>query len=143
MSRYLGIDYGEKNVGLAMSDGQGIISQVFRTIRKTSAKDADKEVILELLAIIKEYDIAELVVGLPKNMNNTYGEKARQTLEFIDLMREYIINPIHTWDERLTTREAERMLIQADISRKKRKKVVDGIASQLILQGFLDRKNRT
>ncbi len=138
MPRYLGIDYGEKRVGLAMSDQQGIISQVFRTLNNTSQKD----IILQLLDIIKEYDIAEIVIGLPKNMNNTLGDKAKEILEFVELMREYIINPINLWDERLTTREAERMLIEADISRKKRKKVVDSIASQLILQGYLDRKNR-
>lgn len=138
MPRYLGIDYGQKRVGLAMSDQQGIISQVFRTIEKKSEKD----LILQLLAIIKEYNIAEIIIGLPKNMNNTLGEKAKEILAFVELMREYIVNPIHLWDERLTTREAERMLIEADISRSKRKKVVDSIASQLILQGFLDRKNR-
>ncbi|MDX9702748.1 MAG: Holliday junction resolvase RuvX [Candidatus Auribacterota bacterium] len=139
MPRYLGIDYGQKRVGLAMSDKQGIISQVFGTLDNTSEKD----VILKLIEIVKEYEVAEIIIGLPKNMNNTLGEKAKELLAFVDLMRDYIITPIHLWDERLTTREAERMLIDADISRKKRKKVVDSIASQLILQGYLDRKNRS
>ena len=135
MSRYLGIDYGEKRIGLSISDITGLIASSLTAI------DAEKDVLKELDAVIEKYSIGEIVIGFPKNMNNTIGEKAKTILEFVDILKDHVEIPIHLWDERLTTREATRVLIKADISRKKRKKVVDSMASQLILQGFLDRKN--
>ena len=135
MSRYLGIDHGEKRIGLAISDITGLIASSLTVI------DAEKDVLKKIDAVINKHSIGEIVVGFPKNMNNTIGEKAKAILEFVEILKKHVQIPVHLWDERLTTKEASRVLIKADISRKKRKKVIDSMASQLILQGFLDRKN--
>jgi len=135
MSRYLGIDYGEKRIGLAISDITGLIASSLTAI------DAEKGVLKQIDLVIAEHSVGEIVVGFPKNMNNTIGEKAKTILEFVDILKKHVQIPVHLWDERLTTKEASRVLIKADVSRKKRKKVIDSMASQLILQGFLDRKN--
>ena len=88
---------------------------------------------------IAEYEVHELVVGMPKNMNGTKGERAEKTEEFVEKMKEVIDLPVSYWDERLSTVMAERQLIAADVSRKKRKSVIDKMAAVVILQGYLDR----
>jgi len=134
--RILGIDYGEKRIGLAISDELGITAQSFRTIENRN----NKQVVQELQKIIKEKNISEVVVGLPRSMRGTIEFKAKETIKFVDRLRGKIGIPVSTWDERLTTAAAEKSMKQANLSRKKRRKRVDKIAAQLILQGFLDAK---
>ncbi len=134
--RILGIDYGEKRIGLAISDELGITAQSLRTIENRN----NKQVVHELRKIIKEKNISEVVVGLPKSMRGTIERKAKETIKFAEHLRERIGVPVSTWDERLTTAAAEKSMIHANLSRKKRSKKIDKIAAQLILQGFLDAK---
>ena len=110
-------------------------AQGIETIRRTSLeKDFNR-----LQELIAEYEVHELVVGMPKNMNGTKGERAEKTEEFVEKMKEVIDLPVSYWDERLSTVMAERQLIAADVSRKKRKSVIDKMAAVVILQGYLDR----
>lgn len=133
MPKYLGIDYGAKRIGLAVSDPTGLIATSLRYV------DASSDLLDNIENISKEREIDEIVVGLPKNMNGTLGYRAKETISFVDKLKDRVAIPITFWDERVTTMEAKRLLISADVSRKKRKKVIDGMAAQLILQGFLDR----
>ena len=138
--RYLGIDLGSKTVGLAMSDPTGIIASTYKTI---FFKNEDYlSTIDEIKQIVNDYDIKEIVVGLPKNMNNTLGERAIIATEYAELLRVNIGVPVFMYDERLTSVISNNILINADISRKKRKKVVDGLAAEIILQSYLDKINR-
>ncbi|SKA04545.1 Holliday junction resolvase RuvX [Selenihalanaerobacter shriftii] len=132
--RILGLDLGDKRIGVAVSDALGLTAQGKKVIKNTSLDD----VITELKSLIEEYTIDKIVVGLPKNMNGTLGPRAEKTLVFIDSLKEKIDLPIITWDERLSTAAAERTLIEADISRRKRKKVIDKMAAVVILQNYLD-----
>jgi putative Holliday junction resolvase len=138
--RILGIDYGSKRIGVAVSDPLGITAQGVAVIGKSESFERD---IRELKKIIKKYDgVDEIVVGLPKTMAGEIGPSAKVVLEFIEaLKREFKLN-ITAWDERLTTAEAERALISAGLSREKRKKVIDKSAAAIILQSFLDCKRR-
>ncbi len=133
MPKYLGIDYGVKRIGLAVSDPTGLIATSLKYI------DASPALLENIENISKEREIDEIVVGLPKNMNGTLGHMAKEAISFVDKLKDRVTIPISLWDERVTTMEARRLLISADVSRKKRKKVIDGMAAQLILQGFLDR----
>jgi len=136
--RVLGLDVGDKTIGIAISDGLGLTAQPLTTIRRSNHR-TDLETIGSLIA---EHEIAEMVVGLPKNMNNSLGPQAEKVLKFIDKLKTSFPDIIfHTWDERLSTVEAERVLLQADLSRKRRKSVIDKLAASIILQGYLDRKN--
>lgn len=136
--RYLGIDLGSKTVGLAMSDPTGTIASSFKTIffnneDYQSTIDAIKQ-------IVNDYDIKKIIIGFPKNMNNTLGERAIITTEYKKLLEDNINIPIIMFDERLTSVISNRVLIEADMSRKKRKKKVDGIAAQVILQDYLNKE---
>lgn len=131
----MALDYGEKTIGVAVSDALKITAQGKEVIRRTNLK-ADMKRITE---IIREEEVERLVVGLPRNMNGTLGPRAEQTLKFIEKLRQRISLPIDTWDERLSTMEAERTLIAGDISRQKRKRVIDKLAAVIILQGYLKR----
>lgn len=131
----MALDYGEKTIGVAVSDALKITAQGKEVIRRTNLK-ADMKRIME---IIREEEVERLVVGLPRNMNGTLGPRAEQTLKFIEKLRQRISLPIDTWDERLSTMEAERTLIAGDISRQKRKRVIDKLAAVIILQGYLKR----
>ena len=122
-------------IGIACSDALLMTAQGIETIRRTSLeKDFNR-----LQELIAEYEVHELVVGMPKNMNGTKGERAEKTEEFVEKMKEVIDLPVSYWDERLSTVMAERQLIAADVSRKKRKSVIDKMAAVVILQGYLDR----
>jgi putative Holliday junction resolvase len=135
--RILGLDVGTKTVGVAISDELGWTAQGHDTIRRTEQEDPTA--VYESIAIIaKEYNIDKAVVGLPKNMNGTIGPSGVACQQFSEQLKQYIECPIVMWDERLTTVAAEKMLISADVSRKKRKKVIDKMAAVLILQGYLD-----
>lgn len=136
--RYLGIDLGSKTVGLAMSDATLTIASSYKTI---FFKDEDySSTISEIIEIVKDYNITKIILGLPKNMNNTLGEKALITTKYKELLEEKINIPIILFDERLTSVISNSILIEADISRKKRKKKVDSIAAQIILQDYLNKE---
>ncbi|SHK05658.1 Holliday junction resolvase RuvX [Tepidibacter formicigenes] len=136
MKRIMGLDVGDKTIGVAVSDLMGLTAQGIKTIRRESIKK-DLE---ELENIIKEKDVDKIVIGLPKNMNGTLGPQGEKTIKFSEKLKKKVDLEIEFWDERLTTVAAHRSLIEADVSRKKRKKVVDMLAAVLILQGYLDMK---
>ncbi len=132
--RILGLDVGDRTIGIAVSDPLGFTAQGITTInRKNNEYDID-----ELIKICKEYSIESIVCGLPKNMNGTLGEQGQKVLDFCSLIEENITIPIKMWDERLTTAAANRAMLEANLSRAKRKKIVDKIAATYILQGYLD-----
>lgn len=136
--RYLGIDLGSKTVGLAMSDTTLTIASTYKTI---FFKDEDyNSTINEIKDIIKEYNITKIILGLPKNMNNTLGERAEITLKYKELLEKSTGIPVIMFDERLTSVISNSILIEADMSRKKRKKKVDSIAAQIILQDYLNKE---
>jgi len=137
--RILGLDVGAKTVGVAISDELGWTAQGITTIaidEETGDFGMD-----ELEKIIKQYEVEKIVVGLPKNMNGTIGPRGEASLRFADMLRERFLLPVVMWDERLSTMAAERVLLEADLSRRKRKKVVDKMAAVMILQGYLDSQN--
>lgn len=136
--RYLGIDLGSKTIGLAMSDTTLTIASTYKTI---FFKDEDyNSTINEIKDIIKEYNITKIILGLPKNMNNTLGERAEITLKYKELLEKSTDLPVIMFDERLTSVISNSILIEADMSRKKRKKKVDSIAAQIILQDYLNKE---
>lgn len=134
MGRILGLDVGEKRIGVAVSDALNTIAHGIETIKRIDTKD----VIEKIKDLIKEYELSKIIVGMPLNMNGTKGASARSVEEFIRLIQAEIDLSIETVDERLTTAQGERMLLEADVSRKKRKLSIDKIAAQLILQLYLD-----
>ena len=137
--RILGIDYGAKKIGVAISDPLGITAQGVAVIGKGETFEDD---IRELKRIIKKYDgVDEIVVGLPKTLRNEIGSQAKLVLEFVEALRKKFKINIVTWDERLTSVEAEKMLISAGLSQQKRKKVIDKSAATFILQSYLDSKH--
>ena len=133
--RIMGLDVGSHTIGVAVSDELGITAQGLKTIRRISKEDDLKEVI----KIIDQFKIGKIVVGLPKNMNGTLGKQAEMVFQWIKTMKEKIGLPVATWDERFSTVEASRVLLEADVSRKKRKKAIDKLAAVLILQAYINR----
>ena len=136
--RVMGLDVGSKTVGVAISDPLGFTAQGVEIIKiNEEAKEFGFDRLGEL---VKEYQVDKIVVGLPKNMNNTEGPRVEASKAYGDKIKEIFNLPVDYQDERLTTVQAERMLVeQADVSRDKRKKVIDKLAAQLILQNYLDR----
>jgi len=132
--RVLGIDFGEKRVGLALSDPMGWTAQGLSTLEPKSMN----ELLDKLAEVIAEREVTELVVGLPQNMNGSLGPKAEEAKRFANRLSERFGLPVHLVDERLTTVQAEREMLRADMSRKKRRKRIDRMAAQFILQRFLD-----
>lgn len=133
--RILGLDVGQKTIGVAISDPLGYTAQGITTIRRTK-KINDIE---EVKRICNEYSVETIVIGLPKNMNGSIGFAGEKIQEFSELLKESINLEIVFWDERLTTVAAHRAMLEADLSRGKRKKIVDKVAATYILQGYLDR----
>ncbi len=131
----MGLDVGEKTIGVAVSDDLGWTAQGVKTLLW---KEDFKEVETDLQQLINEYHIEKIVVGLPKNMNGTIGERGIKCQEFAEQCKETFHLPVDLWDERLTTMAAERVLLSADMSRKKRKKVIDKMAASIILQSYMD-----
>nr|WP_236838735.1 Holliday junction resolvase RuvX [Caldalkalibacillus salinus] len=132
----MGLDVGDKTIGVSMSDELGWTAQGLEVIRREENQlDKDLE---RLQSLIKQYDVQKVIVGLPKNMNGTIGPRGELCKEFAKSLEQYANVAVQMWDERLSTVAAERMLIEADMTRKKRKKVVDKVAAVMILQGFLD-----
>ena len=135
--RILGLDYGSKTVGVAVSDPLGLTAQSVETIwRKQENKLRQTLARIEELAA--EYQAEKIVLGLPKNMNNTIGERAEKTLEFREMLERRTGLPVVMGDERLTTVEAERTLMEASVRRENRKQYLDQLAAVFILQGYLD-----
>ena len=134
----LGLDVGTKTVGVAISDEMGWTAQGLETIKINEERGQfgfDR-----ISELVKQYDVDKIVVGLPKNMNGTIGPRGEACQQFAENLRELLQLDVVMWDERLSTMAAERLLISADVSRKKRKQVIDKMAAVVILQGFLDRK---
>lgn len=138
MNRIMGLDVGDKTIGVAVSDPLGITAQGVTTIRRIGIKK-DLE---ELEGLIDEYSVNKIVVGLPKNMNNTIGPQGEKVLKFVKKIENKFKIDIILQDERLTTVSAERMLIEGDVSRKKRKEIIDKVAATYILQAYLDKNQK-
>ncbi|WP_027340183.1 Holliday junction resolvase RuvX [Halonatronum saccharophilum] len=134
MLRIMGLDLGDKRTGVAVSDRMGWTAQGKEVIEVKSVEE-DIEYIIELVA---KYEAEKVVVGLPKNMDGSLGPRANKVLDFVEKLKEKVDIPVVTWDERLSTVAVERTLISADVSRKKRKKVIDKMAAVIILQNYLD-----
>lgn len=132
--RVLGLDIGDRTIGVAICDPLGLTAQGITTIKRKSVV-LDIE---EIAQICKKYDVETIVSGLPKNMNGTIGPQGEKVQRFCDKLKETLDLPIKMWDERLTTVAANRVMLEGDLSRSKRKKIVDKIAATFILQGFLD-----
>lgn len=137
--KYIGLDLGTRTLGISLSDPLGIVASSYKIIRH---EEDYENLLLEVEKVMKEEGASEIVLGLPKNMNNTIGERAEKSYEFKNMLEEYLHVPVHLEDERLSTKEAENLLISNDTSRKKRKKVIDSLAATIILQSFLDKKGR-
>ena len=136
--RYLGLDLGTKSLGLALYDRTGLIASFYKNISYT---DEDK-LLEEIKDIVEKEHVEKLVLGLPKNMDNSLGWRSTETIEFKEKLEKMLDKEVILEDERLTTKIAENMLIDFDLSRKKRKKVIDGVSAVIILQSYLDRKER-
>ncbi|MFD3156461.1 Holliday junction resolvase RuvX [Haloimpatiens sp. FM7330] len=132
--RILGLDIGDRTIGVAVSDPLGLTAQGITTIRRKK-EEYDLE---EIKKICDEYNVDTIVSGLPKNMNGTLGPQSEKVIDFCEKIKSYINLPLKMWDERLTTVAAHRAMLEADLSRAKRKKIVDKIAATYILQGYLD-----
>jgi putative Holliday junction resolvase len=139
--RILGLDYGTKTTGVAISDPLGWTAQGLEIIRRTDPNSL-KPTLQRLEEICKEYKVDEIVLGFPKNMNNTVGERGESTLVFKQKLEARFRLPVHLWDERLSTVSAENALLEADVSRQKRKQVIDKLAAVIILQNYLDANSR-
>ena len=137
--RYLGLDLGSRTLGIAISDPTGLIASSYTIIRHNEEYD---RLVKEVLNIVVDKKIDEIVLGLPKNMNNTIGPKGELSIQFKQDLESVIHKPVHLIDERLTTKQANDLLISNDNSRKKRKKVIDSMAATIILQSYLDKKER-
>ena len=134
MTRILGIDYGEHRIGVAISDPMCMLSTPVETLQVTGMNKAVEQV----ASIVKAREVAKILVGLPLHMNNTKGELAHLCEKFAEKLRKHTGREVVMWDERLTSKEAERVLLAADVSRAKRKKVIDKMAAQILLQSYLD-----
>ncbi len=133
--RILGLDIGTKRIGVAVSDALGITAQAVETlVCKSPEKDIER-----IVELVKKFGAESIVVGLPYNMDGSEGPQAARVREVMERISQGLDVPLHEWDERLSTVAAERVLLEADMSRAKRRKVIDKIAAVIILQGYLDR----
>jgi putative Holliday junction resolvase len=139
LMRTMGLDVGTRTIGVAISDELGITAQGLKTLRRKSTEEDLKEI----ATIVGQFEIEKIVLGLPKNMNGTLGKQAEMVLRWVKFLSDKIQVPVVTWDERLSTVGASKVLLEADLSRRKRKKVIDKLAAVLILQGYLDQSRRT
>ena len=137
--RIMGLDVGSKTVGVSLSDAFGWTAQGLKTIQIN--EDKGEYGFEEIGTLIEENEVSKVVVGLPKNMNGTIGPRGEASQFYADELNKRFGVPVVLWDERLTTVAAERVLLEADVSRKKRKKVIDKMAASMILQGYLDSQN--
>lgn len=138
--RTMGLDVGSKTVGVAVSDVFGWTAQGLTTIK---INEEEEQYGFDAIgSLIEEYEVSKVVVGLPKNMNGTIGPRGEASQDYAEELRKRFGLPVILWDERLTTVAAERVLLEADVSRKKRKKVIDKMAAVMILQGYLDSQSK-
>lgn len=135
--RIMGLDYGSKTVGVAVSDPLGLTAQGIETICRKEENKLRKT-LARIKELVKEYEVEKIVLGLPKHMNNDLGERAEKSLEFQEMLMRRTGLEVVMWDERLSTASAERTLIESQVRREDRKKYVDKIAAVFILQGYLD-----
>lgn len=135
--RIMGLDFGSKTVGVAISDPLGLTAQGIEIVRRKSPNKL-RQTLARIGALVKEYQIEEIVLGYPKNMNNTEGERCERTREFKELLEKRCRLKVTLWDERLTTVEADRTMMEAGIRRENRRQFVDQLAAVFILQGYLD-----
>mgnify|MGYP004729152943 FL=1 len=138
--RLMGLDYGSKTVGVAVSDPLGLTAQGIETVWRKQENKL-RQTLARIEELIVEYQVERIVLGYPKNMNNTIGERAVKSLEFKEKLEMRTGLPVVMWDERLTTAEAERTLMETGVRRENRKQYLDQMAAVLILQGYLDRMN--
>ena len=134
--RIMGLDFGSKTVGVAVSDPLGITAQGVEIVRRKSPNKL-RQTLARIEELIREYDVEELVLGYPKNMNGTEGERCEKTKEFKELLEKRTGLPVMLWDERLTTVAADRSMMEAGLGRYERKEYVDEIAAVFILQGYM------
>ena len=137
--RIMGLDYGSKTIGVAISDPLGLTAQGVEIIRREEENKLRKS-LRRVEELVKEYEVEEIVLGFPKNMNNTIGERAEKSLQLKETLERRLGLPVVMWDERLTTVEANRTLMETGVRRENRGKYVDMIAAVFILQGYLDAK---
>ena len=138
--RIMGLDYGSKTVGVAISDPLGITAQGIEIIRREKETKL-RQTLARIDALIKEYEVESIVLGFPKNMNNTIGDRAEKSLEFKEMLEKRTGLSVVMWDERLTTVEANRTLMEGKVRREDRSKYVDMLAAVYILQGYLDSRS--
>ncbi len=138
--RILGLDYGSKTVGVAVSDPLMLTAQAVETITRKEENKL-RRTLARLEALVKEYEVSTIVLGLPKNMNNTIGDRAEKTMAFGEMVERRTGLKVVYWDERMTTISAERILMETGVRREHRKEVIDQIAAVFILQGYLDSIN--
>jgi putative Holliday junction resolvase len=131
--RILGLDIGDKRIGIAVSDGLGLTAQGLTTVQRENCIEALRD-------LIREYEVESIIVGIPKMLNGSIGIQGEKVLRFVDELRKTLSVPISLWDERLSTVSAEKVLVEANMSRKKRKGVRDKVSAVLILQNYLDSK---
>ncbi len=136
--RILGLDYGSKTVGVAISDPLGFTAQAVETITREK-EDKLRRTLARIAELCEQYKVTEIVLGLPKNMNNTLGDRAEKSLAFAQMVEKRTGLKVQMWDERLTTVSAERTLQESGVRRENRKAVIDQIAAVYILQGYLDK----
>lgn len=137
--RYLGLDLGSRTLGIAISDPSGIIASSHSIIRHNEEYE---KLIDDVKKIVEEKNVEKIVLGFPKNMNNTIGEKGELSIRFKKMLEDNIDIEVILMDERLTTKQANDILLMNDTSRKKRKKVIDSMAASIILQSYLDKKEK-
>lgn len=135
--KIMGLDYGSKTVGVAISDALGITAQGIEIVRRTSENKL-RQTLARIETLIQENEVGKLVLGFPKNMNNTIGDRAEKSLAFKEMLKRRTGLEVVMWDERLTTVEANRTLMESNVRREDRKKYVDQLAAVYILQGYLD-----
>jgi len=136
-TRIMGLDYGSKTVGVSISDALGITAQALETIWRKEENKL-RRTLARINELVKEYEVTEIILGYPKNMNNTVGERAEKTLLFKEMLEKRCGINVVLWDERLTTVEAEQILIDLGVKREERKNHIDKIAAGIILQGYID-----
>jgi putative Holliday junction resolvase len=137
--RILGLDLGEKRIGVALSDALGWTAQGL-TVLQRQGRQLDLD---QVVGLVKKHEVQEIVIGLPRHMDGRVGEGAQEVLVWARELQERLGLPVHTIDERLTTMQAERVLLEADVSRRKRRQVIDKMAAGLILQAFLDSRGQS
>ena len=136
--RFMGLDFGEKRVGVALSDSLGIMASALTVIETNTKAD----LLEQITALAQEYEVERIIIGLPRSLDGSIGPQAKKVQDFIKSLSEHTVIPVIEWDERFSTVDAERVLVEAGVKRDKRKKHRDSVAAAYILQGYLDRVSK-